>query len=154
MADLYEAAGAARRVGELISGTEGQTQVRWQTMYTIASQPMTVPQVARRMGVSRQNVQRIVTDLERDGLVRFESNPDHRTSPLLKLTEQGQPILDRLNATAACAHAVQLEWFTEAEVHATRRALRQLTAMLQRYEAHVAQSGFGAQEGHLPPLPR
>ncbi|WP_198170328.1 MarR family winged helix-turn-helix transcriptional regulator [Deinococcus arboris] len=135
MADLYEAAGAARRVGELIAGTEHQTQVRWQTMYTIAAQRLTVPQVARRMGVSRQNVQRVVGDLERDGLVRFEANPDHRTSPLLVLTEEGQPILDRLNAAAAQAHQVQLEWLPEAEVEATRQALRQLTATLQRYEA-------------------
>ena len=59
--ELFDAAGLGRRVGEQIAALEGQTQSRWQTMWTIdAAGSLTVPQIARRLGVSRQNEQRVV----------------------------------------------------------------------------------------------
>jgi DNA-binding MarR family transcriptional regulator len=39
---------------------------------------------------NRQNVQRIVNDLHKEGLVAFEVNPHHRRAQLVTLTEKGR----------------------------------------------------------------
>jgi DNA-binding MarR family transcriptional regulator len=52
------------------------------------SQP--VAWLARDMGANRQNVQRIVNDLQKDGLVIFEVNPHHRRAQLVVLTDKGR----------------------------------------------------------------
>ena len=50
----------------------------------------TVPQLARKRGVSRQYVQVTMNALTRRGLVFFRENPDHKRSRLLELTQQGE----------------------------------------------------------------
>ena len=40
--ELFEAAGAGRRLGERTAELAGQTQTRWQTLWTVAVSPMTV----------------------------------------------------------------------------------------------------------------
>ena len=46
------------------------------------------------MGAHRQNVQRIINDLNKAGLVRFETNPHHRRAQLVVLTEEGRQAFD------------------------------------------------------------
>jgi DNA-binding MarR family transcriptional regulator len=48
------------------------------------------------MGMARQSVQRIADLLAEARLVRFEPNPDHRRSPLLRTTEEGSRLRERL----------------------------------------------------------
>ncbi len=78
--------------GDRLVADLGLTSARWQVLGTIAatarSQP--VAWLARDMGANRQNVQRIVNDLEREGLVRYEPNPHHRRARLVVLTEAGR----------------------------------------------------------------
>lgn len=52
--------------------------------------PQPVAWLARDMGANRQNVQRIINDLNRAGLVAFETNPHHRRAQLVVLTEKGK----------------------------------------------------------------
>jgi DNA-binding MarR family transcriptional regulator len=96
-ADLFEVSGAMRRDGEAIARSMGQTQARWQVMWIAATGAFTVPAIARRLGVTRQNVQRIANDLVADRLASFDANPDHRRSPLLRLTPHGREVLDEIN---------------------------------------------------------
>ena len=56
----------------------------------------TVPQIARRMGLTRQAVQRIANQLVEDGLAAFTDNPDHRGSPILSLTDRGVAVDDAI----------------------------------------------------------
>jgi DNA-binding MarR family transcriptional regulator len=100
-ADLFEVAGAMRRDGETIARRVGQSQARWQVMWVADTGGLTVPGVARRLGVTRQHVQRVANDLVADRLATFDANPDHRRSPLLRLTPQGHEILDEINRGAA-----------------------------------------------------
>ncbi len=55
--------------------------------------PSTVPQIGRIRSTSRQSVQVIVNDLERNGLVELLPNPAHQRSPLVRATEQGKASL-------------------------------------------------------------
>lgn len=101
VADLFEVAGALRRDGEATARGVGQTQARWQVMWIASTGELTVPAIARRLGVTRQNVQRIAHELVADGLATFEDNPDHRRSPLVRLTPHGREVLDEINRAGA-----------------------------------------------------
>src|ERR1700756_1256877 len=56
----------------------------------IRERPQPVAWLARDLGANRQNVQRIVNDLHKEGLVAFEVNPHHRRAQLVTLTEKGR----------------------------------------------------------------
>ncbi len=82
--------------GDRLAGRLGLTSARWQILGAIAladrSQP--VAWLARDFGANRQNVQRIVNDLAKEGLVEFQPNPHHRRAHLVVLTEKGQQTYD------------------------------------------------------------
>src|SRR4029077_16887411 len=56
----------------------------------LRERPQPVAWLARDLGANRQNVQRIVNDLHKEGLVAFEVNPHHRRAQLVTLTEKGR----------------------------------------------------------------
>lgn len=53
----------------------------------------TVPQLARKRGVSRQFVQVTMNALAKRSLVEFKENPDHKRSRLMSLTERGEALI-------------------------------------------------------------
>jgi DNA-binding MarR family transcriptional regulator len=55
-----------------------------------AERPQPVAWLARDLGGNRQNIQRIINDLHKEGLVSFEVNPHHRRAQLVVLTDKGQ----------------------------------------------------------------
>src|SRR5580698_5775043 len=105
IADIYELAGRFREYGEAIAQTVGQTQARWQVMSAASAETHTVPQIARVLGVTRQNVQRIADLLVAEGSAEYQDNPDHRASPHLVLTKRGRAALDQLTKAASGYHA-------------------------------------------------
>lgn len=128
-AELFEAAGAGRRLGERLAAAQGQTQSRWQTMWTVDSAgQLTVPQIARRLGTSRQNEQRIVGDLVADGIAELVMNPDHKTSPLVRLTPRGRVVLTAINDASAEVNAAIRDELTPREIARFRTLLRTFTA--------------------------
>ena len=91
----------------LVAGL-GLTSARWQVLGAIdaAERPQPVAWLARDIGGNRQNVQRIVNDLHRDGLVMFEPNPHHRRAQLVVMTEKGRKVF-------AEAMGLQAPWVNE-----------------------------------------
>jgi DNA-binding MarR family transcriptional regulator len=88
----FRANGLLLRAGDLLAVEEGLTSARWQVLGAIAQaqQPLTVPQIARRMGLTRQSVHATVHRLMGDGLVQLMPNADHRRSQLVRLTKHGR----------------------------------------------------------------
>ena len=137
-ADLFEAAGLGRRIGERIAATEGQTQARWQTMWAIHDgDALTVPQIARRLGVSRQNEQRVVNDLIDGGLAELVANPDHRTSPLIRLNADGERALDGINRAATESNDAIEADLGAAQVARLRELLAAFTASARSHHPDV-----------------
>lgn len=70
----------------------GLTSARWQALGAIDASPVPLPiaHVARNMGLSRQAVQRLANEMEKDGLVRFAPNPHHERARLVLMTDQGK----------------------------------------------------------------
>lgn len=82
--------------GDRLVAPLGLTSARWQILGAIvaAERPQPVAWLARDLGANRQNVQRIVNDLAKDGLVAFEPNPHHRRAQLVVLTGKGRRTYD------------------------------------------------------------
>ena len=120
----------------LVAGL-GLTSARWQILGTmIASErPQPVAWIARDMGANRQNVQRIVNDLARDGLVEFQPNPHHRRAQLVVLTDKGMTAYDD-------AMRLQTPWVNDLaeglqpeEIEVTRKVIAALRVKLEDGDA-------------------
>ena len=131
VADVYELAGRFREAGEAIARTVGQTQARWQVMSAASADARTVPQIARRLGVTRQNVQRIADLLVAENWATYELNPDHRASPFLVLTKRGRGSLGQLTAAAEHHHAKLARKLGSTDINALHRQLRRLAAIAE-----------------------
>jgi DNA-binding MarR family transcriptional regulator len=86
----------------MMRGT-GITNARWQTLSELFAleQRVTVSELARHMGLTRQAVQRLADDMVSDGLVEFAANPGDARAMHLLLTEAGK---------AAYHDALEREW--------------------------------------------
>jgi DNA-binding MarR family transcriptional regulator len=86
----------------LMRGT-GITNARWQTLSELFAleKPVTVSELARHMGLTRQAVQRLADDMSSDGLLAFAAIPGNARSMHLHLTEAGK---------AAYDSALEREW--------------------------------------------
>ena len=126
IADIYELAGRFRDCGEAIARTVGQTQARWQVLSAASAAPHSVPQLARVLGVTRQNVQRIADLLVAEGSAQYQDNPDHRASPHLVLTKRGRAALEQLTKAAGGYHARLARKLSPADIVSIQRGLRRL----------------------------
>ena len=88
----FRANGLLVASGDLLAADAGLTSARWQVLgaVALAERPLTVPQIARRMGLTRQSVHASIKRLVADGLVELASNADHRRSQHVRLTESGE----------------------------------------------------------------
>ena len=83
--------GAFLEVAEKIcSNDELITVPIWRVIAVIRINPMTVPEVAKYLGIKRQSVQSTVNQMKRRGLINLRKNPNHKTSPLVILTKKGK----------------------------------------------------------------
>ena len=96
MLDFFRLNSLIQTSGDRLVARLGLTSARWQILGAIvaAERPQPVAWLARDLGANRQNVQRIINDLHRDGLVAFETNPHHRRAQLVVLTEKGKRAFD------------------------------------------------------------
>jgi DNA-binding MarR family transcriptional regulator len=134
VADIYELAGRLRECGEAIARTVGQTQARWQVMSAASEVPHSVPQIARVLGVTRQNVQRIADLLVAEGSAEYRDNPNHRASPHLILTRHGRAALVLLTKAAGGYHASLARKLSPADTVSLQRGLRRLLEALDNID--------------------
>lgn len=129
---VFRVNGLLLAAGDRLTAPQGLTSARWQVLGAIAlaGEPLSVPRVARRMGLTRQSVQASVNRLVDDGLLAAEPNADHVRSPLFRLTGSGNARYERLEA-------VQQDWIDGlttdipvAELQAASRVLRTLASRL------------------------
>jgi len=127
----FRANGLFLAAGDRLAADEGLTAARWQVLGAVAlARPLTVPQIARRMGLTRQSVQASVNRMLGDALIEADANPDHRRSPLIRLTELGSAKyaeLERRQTTWINALAAGL---TASELATAARILRELSNKL------------------------
>ena len=124
--NLLELTSAMETKATELTAPHGQTPSRWKVLTSAAGSPHTVPQIARRMGLSRQAVQKIANALVADGLAFLEDNPDHKTSPFLRLTPKGVKLTEAIGADHTKWANAFSKSFTLDNLKTTAGTLRQL----------------------------
>jgi DNA-binding MarR family transcriptional regulator len=76
-------------VAQGLAAEGGITAAWWQVLGGVLDEPRTVADIGRRMGMTRQGVQRVADLLVERGLAEYRSNPAHRRAKLLACTDAG-----------------------------------------------------------------
>ena len=131
--DVFRLNGLLLTVGDRIVAPLGLTSARWQVLGAIAyaerAQP--VAWLARDMGGNRQNVQRIVNDLQKLGFVTLEVNPHHRRASLVVLTDKGRRTYDEASRVQAPWANALSEDLAIKDIDTTRRVVAALRKKLE-----------------------
>lgn len=89
--------------------------------------PMTVPQMARIMALTRQFVQRMTNEAMERGWTEATPNPAHQRSSLIRITDDGVAVI---TAILAREHALNRQVgggeLTDAELRACVRVLKEM----------------------------
>jgi DNA-binding MarR family transcriptional regulator len=105
-----------------------------------ASGAMTVPQIAKLKGVTRQHIQLLADALVAAGLAAVKENPAHRRSSLIALTEKGKRTFAKMEAREG---PVIEELAGEFDAQALERA----TSVLNQLAARLDERLGGAEDG-------
>ena len=129
----FRANGLLLDAGDLLSADEGLTSARWQVLGAIAltERPLTVPQIARRMGLTRQSVHATVNRLVRDGFLELGPNADHRRSPIVGLTKQGSAKYEALDARQVAWINRLARGIARSDIETAVRVLDELSRRLE-----------------------
>ena len=121
------------RAGDAIAAIGGQTLARWLVLEMVADGPATVVRVARRLGLTRQSVQRVANLLEADGLTEYLDNPVHQRSKLVRLTSRGRRTLRTIQeAQRVWADKVGAE-IGEVDLGHASRVVDRLTRVITKH---------------------
>ncbi len=130
---VFRMSANAQKTGTRLTKGLGLTNARWQMLGELHAieERVTVSQLARHMGLTRQAVQRLADDMARDGLLEFLANPTDARAMHLVLTETG---------AAVYRHSLEGEWqwtnavaadFDEAELRAAARLIEAINRKMQ-----------------------
>jgi len=109
--------------GEALARPAGQTLARYLVLREAQREGAPVADIARRLRLARQGVQRIADALAREGLVAYAENPRHRRAKLVTLTDHGRSALDQVAAA-------QRVWARQLGEQLGSDKLAQLNALL------------------------
>jgi DNA-binding MarR family transcriptional regulator len=136
--EIFRTNGRLLATGDRLAMPVGLTSARWQVLGAIDGGPLSVAQIARDMGLTRQSVQRLANVLAAEGIVSFAGNPAHKRAKLVQLTPRGRAMLDRISC-------IQVDWarqmadgFARGELQS---ALTTLRSIRQRLEQAAAAGG-------------
>lgn len=134
---LFQLHGRVLQAADAMSDEFDLTGARWQVMKVVARQPLTASQIARRLGLQRQSVQRTVDSVREQGLVAVQPNVDHLRAGLIALTDEGQRILAALELRQQAWLGRCLRGLTRAELDKLGRSLADLASRVERATARI-----------------
>lgn len=102
--------------GDKLSSSLGLTSALWQVLGAIDEMPLTVAQIARNMGLTRQSVRRSVGILQEKEFVTLSNNPNHQRAHLVTLTKKGRKVLEQVTDK-------QIDWVNKLSENMNDRKL-------------------------------
>jgi DNA-binding MarR family transcriptional regulator len=123
--EVFRLNGRLLSAGDALTRPLGQTSARWQVLGALDDNRRTVADIGRRMGLTRQSVQRTADLLEADGLVSYADNPAHQRAKLAMLTPRGRATLDAITSR-------QIEWANRIASRLAENDLHHAVHMLQQ----------------------
>lgn len=125
---VFRLNGLAADWGDEFVAQENLSSARWKMLGALAlsDQPQTAPQIAARMGVTRQGAQKQLNMLIQAKLIELRPNPMHKSSPLYELTESGRITYNTIDERSK-AHASQVATlFSAVDLKTTVKVLHSL----------------------------
>jgi DNA-binding MarR family transcriptional regulator len=114
-----------------LAANGGLTAAWWQVLGGVLDQPRTVAAIGRRMGMTRQGVQRVADLLVARHLAEYRPNPEHRRAKLLACTEAGYWAIRRISLVAhPFSNRIGAQLTTD-ELRNTLTTMRHLVALLE-----------------------
>lgn len=107
------------------------TAAWWQVLGGVLDEPRTVAEIGRRMGMTRQGVQRVADLLVARGLAEYQPNPAHRRAKLLACTEAGYWAIRRISLAV-------VPWGNGVGAEVGVEELRSALATMERLDALIA----------------
>jgi DNA-binding MarR family transcriptional regulator len=120
--------GRLLEAAQRLAAEGGITAAWWQVLGGVLDEPRTVAEIGRRMGMTRQGVQRVADLLVEHGLAEYRPNPAHRRAKLLACTEAGYWAVRRISAA-------QHPWANEIGAEVGPDELRTALATMDRLVA-------------------
>ena len=129
--ETFKLSGLLVTEGDKISAPLGLTSARWKVLGALvqSDKALTVSDIARNMGQSRQAVQSIVNILNTAGFITLQDNPDHKRAKLALLTPEGKSIYQSMMSIQApwanqCAEKVSMD-----DLNTTLKTLKALSGL-------------------------
>jgi DNA-binding MarR family transcriptional regulator len=124
-----------KALGDELHGDLDVTTAMRAVMETLSEAgPMTVPQIAKLKGVTRQHIQLLADALIEGGFASVKENPAHRRSSLIALTDKGRRTFTKMRAREA---PLIEELSSEFEAQELERATGVLTRLMARIEVRL-----------------
>ncbi len=129
--DIFKLSGLLVAEGDRLTKEIGLTSARWKVLgaLAISGKPMSVAQIARTMGQTRQGVQRITDVMAKEGIVIYQDNPQHKRAKLTLLTSKGKK-------TYSMLEEIQKPWantiIADMSLEDMETTLRVLRRIIQR----------------------
>jgi DNA-binding MarR family transcriptional regulator len=124
LAEVYRINGLLLSAEESLARQAGLTRTRWQVLEVVSHGRVTMAQVARAIGMTRQAVRETVASLGLLGMVNQRDNPDDRRARVLVLTPRGRAALRSVARRRAT-------WVNQVATRATLTDLRAVTGILR-----------------------
>jgi DNA-binding MarR family transcriptional regulator len=140
MINVFRVSACLLEKGDLLVAPLQLTSARWQVLgaVALAGKPLTTPQIAESMGVSRQGAQKQLNRMLEEGLFNIHQNPRHTRSPLYALTQVGRLAFDQ----AMMLQNVWVKTLAEGlELAELESALRLLNTLYARLNTPLPQQG-------------
>ena len=128
--EVFRFNGRLLSAGDRLSKPQGLTSARWQVIGALQEGPLTVAKIARNMGLVRQSVQRLTNELEKEGIVSYQPNPDHKRAKLVCLTARG----DVLRREIALR---QVEWANRISADISAHEIQAAASLVGRLRSRL-----------------
>ena len=131
--EIFKVSGQLATEGDRLTKNLGLSSARWKVLGALkmSNKLLTVAQVARVMGLTRQSVQRLAHAMVKDGLLVYQDNPQHKVANHLVLTEKGMEVYSIINE-------IQIPWANKnskdisvEDLNTTLSVLRKITLLFE-----------------------
>ena len=120
-------------VDELLRDGADQSRARWQTLAAIifSEGPIATLDLSYRMAVQWPTLIRTLNELEKDGMIRREVDPNDRRSRLISATEKGVALFHHAQAVLDPKRESVLSEFTKEELELGAKVLNRFVVCLE-----------------------
>lgn len=131
--EIFKSGGMLNSAGDELTKEFGLTSSRWKILGAVkmSDTPLTVPQIARLMGQTRQAVQRLTDVMTKDGLLYQVDNPNHKRAKYIEMTPKAMEIYDQLDSKQVFWADHCSSELTSSELETTLSVLRKISSQFE-----------------------